>query len=112
MKPVMISGTGGPEPDNTDNAAVIRKDDKFYMLYRNPGSHISLAFSDNGTTWTSYSHNPVLSADYDEDLSGRGMENPRLVVDRKSVVKGKSVSVSVDNGGRRIIKKKTMKKDK
>src|SRR3546814_14664369 len=80
MKPVMISGTGGPEPDNTDNAAVIRKDDKFYMLYRNPGSHISLAFSDNGTTWTSYSHNPVLSADYAADLSGRGMENPRLVV--------------------------------
>src|SRR3546814_16907240 len=31
-------------------------------------------------------------------------------VDRKSVVEGKSVSVSVDSGGRRIIKKKTQKK--
>src|SRR3546814_17204491 len=29
--------------------------------------------------------------------------------DRKSVVQGKSVSVSVDLGGRRIIKKKTLK---
>src|SRR3546814_18830970 len=31
----------------------------------------------------------------------------RDVKDRKSVVKGKSVSVRVDRGGRRIIKKKT-----
>src|SRR3546814_16975473 len=30
-------------------------------------------------------------------------------IDRKSVVKGKSVSVSVDLGGRRIIKKNTQK---
>src|SRR3546814_15566024 len=30
----------------------------------------------------------------------------RVVLDRKSVVSGKSVSVSVDLGGRRIIKKK------
>src|SRR3546814_16825851 len=32
----------------------------------------------------------------------------RLVGDRKSVVSGKSVSVRVDLGGRRIIKKKTL----
>src|SRR3546814_16864103 len=32
--------------------------------------------------------------------------NPDSVEDRKSVVKGKSVSVRVDNGGRRFIKKK------
>src|SRR3546814_20220928 len=34
------------------------------------------------------------------------------VEDRKSVVKGKSVSVSVDLGGRRIIKKKKNKNNK
>src|SRR3546814_12211202 len=33
-----------------------------------------------------------------------------LMRDRKSVVEGKSVSVRVDHGGRRIIKKKTQKK--
>src|SRR3546814_12254323 len=33
-------------------------------------------------------------------------ENPEQLLDRKSVVKGKSVSVRVDLGGRRIIKKK------
>src|SRR3546814_14806103 len=32
------------------------------------------------------------------------------LLDRKSVVQGKSVSVRVDLGGRRIIKKKTIKK--
>src|SRR3546814_15298380 len=32
------------------------------------------------------------------------------IIDRKSVVKGKSVSVRVDLGGRRIIKKKKQKK--
>src|SRR3546814_13804507 len=34
------------------------------------------------------------------------------LVDRKSVVEGKSVSVLVDLGGRRIIKKKTTKNNK
>src|SRR3546814_14782691 len=32
-------------------------------------------------------------------------------IDRKSVVKGKSVSVRVDHGGRRTIKKKTARAD-
>src|SRR3546814_17435327 len=36
-----------------------------------------------------------------------GPQPRRLVQDRKSVVEGKSVSVRVDLGGRRIIKKKT-----
>src|SRR3546814_14071856 len=35
---------------------------------------------------------------------------PSTVTDRKSVVEGKSVSVRVDLGGRRIIKKKNKKK--
>src|SRR3546814_16183951 len=37
---------------------------------------------------------------------------PEQAVDRKSVVSGTSVSVRVDLGGRRIIKKKTRKKTK
>src|SRR3546814_18483548 len=36
----------------------------------------------------------------------QGRRHRRLATDRKSVVKGKSVSVRVDLGGRRIIKKK------
>src|SRR3546814_21170343 len=41
--------------------------------------------------------------------SGRGRASPpgRWPADRKSVVSGKSVSVRVDLGGRRILKKKT-----
>src|SRR3546814_19603557 len=35
-----------------------------------------------------------------------------VVVDRKSVASGKSVSVSVDLGGRRLLKKKRKKKSK
>src|SRR3546814_14254116 len=34
-----------------------------------------------------------------------------VLADRKSVVEGKSVSVRVDHGGRRIIKKQTITKD-
>src|SRR3546814_15829744 len=45
--------------------------------------------------------------DPDASRSGRGSTNQ----DRKSVVQGKSVSVRVALGGRRIIKKKTNKKD-
>src|SRR3546814_14347147 len=37
---------------------------------------------------------------------GRGEERGELVIDRKSVVSGKSVYVRVDLGGRRIIKHK------
>src|SRR3546814_18993549 len=41
-------------------------------------------------------------------IQGRSYKQPRLTAwqDRKRVVKGKSVSVSVDIGGRRIIKTK------
>src|SRR3546814_10937129 len=42
-----------------------------------------------------------------------GRRRPRACrADRKSVVKGKSVSVRVDLGGRRIIKKKNTKHEK
>src|SRR3546814_7705036 len=40
---------------------------------------------------------------------GRAQGDPRLGADRKSVVSGKSVSVRVDLGGRRIIKKNNIK---
>src|SRR3546814_19906354 len=40
------------------------------------------------------------------DLQARTMASDGGVSDRKSVVSGKSVSVRVDTGGRRIIKKK------
>src|SRR3546814_18502919 len=42
----------------------------------------------------------------------RKSDKIRYVVDRKSVVEGKSVSVRVDPGGRRYLKKKTHKKQK
>src|SRR3546814_11115512 len=60
MKPLMFPGTGGPEPDNPDNAAVIRTYDKFYMLYSHTGAHIRLAFYEHVTKWTSHSHHQVL----------------------------------------------------
>src|SRR3546814_15173817 len=45
-------------------------------------------------------------ADPQHAASRRSGRSDRGSVDRKSVVKGKSVSVRVDFGGRRIIKKK------
>src|SRR3546814_12368679 len=39
-------------------------------------------------------------------VAGGVMPRSRSIPDRKSVVKGKNVSVRVDRGGRRIIKKK------
>src|SRR3546814_20765501 len=42
----------------------------------------------------------------DEDIHAAGMKVRRRILDRKSVVEGTSVSVRVDLGGRRIIKKK------
>src|SRR3546814_14478510 len=44
--------------------------------------------------------------------AGRREESARRYQDRKRVVSGKSVSVRVDLGGRRIIKKKNSNKDK
>src|SRR3546814_11353652 len=52
---------------------------------------------------------PVAQSRVDvEQARGRGAEPVMLAagIDRKSVVEGKSVSVRVDLGGRRIIKKK------
>src|SRR3546814_15508257 len=57
------------------------------------GNGMLLAFSHQG---------PVL--DY---MPSRFTKPPRPPADRKSVVSGKSVSVRVDLGGRRYIKKKT-----
>src|SRR3546814_20010404 len=46
-----------------------------------------------------------------EDANGNfHVRKHTIDIDRKSVVKGKSVSVRVDLGGRRIIKKKKRKK--
>src|SRR3546814_16398491 len=42
----------------------------------------------------------------DRRYRARRRRIPRIAADRKSVVEGKSVSVRVDLGGRRIIKKK------
>src|SRR3546814_12090492 len=42
----------------------------------------------------------------DETLDGLSVTVPSQAQDRKSVVKGKSVAVRVDLGGRRIIRKK------
>src|SRR3546814_16859236 len=46
---------------------------------------------------------------YRDVQDGASASGEREGVDRKSVVSGKSVSVRVDLGGRRIIKKKTKK---
>src|SRR3546814_14592672 len=45
-----------------------------------------------------------VTLEYEGDVANM---NTRVLTDRKSVVEGKSVSVRVDIGGRRIIKKKT-----
>src|SRR3546814_20284108 len=55
---------------------------------------------DNGTDWSAYADSKAA----DRAVVYKG--------DRKSVVKGKSVSVRVDLGGRRIIKKTKEKKRK
>src|SRR3546814_19496622 len=48
---------------------------------------------------------PIRYADWPVGIMGLG------AIDRKSVVKGKSVSVRVDLGGRRIIKKQTIEQN-
>src|SRR3546814_16435733 len=47
---------------------------------------------------------------YNSHVAARQYEAFGFPADRKSVVKGKSVSVSVDPGGRRILKKKKKNK--
>src|SRR3546814_18307859 len=47
----------------------------------------------------------VLGRD-EQDQAAIGARFPAVLLDRKSVVSGKSVSVRVDLGGRRLIKKK------
>src|SRR3546814_13927014 len=56
--------------------------------------------------------NPLIFADTDEALSGGNFHAEPVALDRKSVVEGKSVSVRVDPGGRRLIKKKIYTKMK
>src|SRR3546814_16221313 len=61
----------------------------------------------NGCYWAPYPSNTYLQASL--RAAHRGMHGsgvPQLGLDRKSVVWGKSVSVRVDLGGRRNIKKK------
>src|SRR3546814_15117852 len=48
----------------------------------------------------------------DGDVAGCKFLRQRLRQDRKSVVKGRSVSVRLDLGGRRIIKKKNQQVDR
>src|SRR3546814_16697173 len=51
-------------------------------------------------------HSPSASARRLARFGGDGSSVPEIRIDRKSVVEGKSVSVRVDLGGRRIIKTK------
>src|SRR3546814_17692343 len=55
------------------------------------------------------SNDHLLTAAYANARLLRLADGPDEVQDRKSVVRGKSVSVRVDFGGRRIIKKKKSK---
>src|SRR3546814_12308870 len=57
----------------------------------------------------SYARNPAVLAEWGNDAMIQRAAADALVrvIDRKSVVSGKSVSVRVDLCGRRIIKKKT-----
>src|SRR3546814_11660036 len=54
-------------------------------------------------------HDP-LTVDHAAEAARPGGVDDRRREDRKSAVEGKSVSVRVDLGGRRILKKKTTKK--
>src|SRR3546814_15414661 len=74
---------------------------------------LTVPIPDNGTgrAAADYVHFQTFSTPFDEEtreLREEAIRRPAL--DRKSVVKGKSVSVRVDLGGRRIIKKKNKKK--
>src|SRR3546814_13461095 len=78
------------------------------MLANNPAYQGVTTRSKAGPVWTN-----VVNVSARALLKPLGWRNPRFVfvnsIDRKSVVYGKSVSVSVDLGGRRIITK-TIKK--
>jgi len=86
--PILTPEGDGWESENAYNPAVIKKDNKFYMLYRgedkdtslfkNYRSQIGLAISDDGINWERYPDNPVIKAEYDYELPG-GVEDPRLV---------------------------------
>lgn len=85
----VISPNGGNswDSENTYNPSVIKRDDKFYMLYRGEDSNkelfryfrsqIGLATSDDGLNWKRYENNPVIKADQNYELPG-GCEDPRL----------------------------------
>src|SRR3546814_12791879 len=65
------------------------------------------------TTTPASAERPTLEAiTGDAPLSGPSLMKPKIAPDRKRVVEGKSVSVRVDLGGRRMIKKKKNNKQK
>src|SRR3546814_14269826 len=64
------------------------------------GTGLALDLDDNDTGRDAYDQLIAWNPEEEEIIAGY-----RLIKDRKSVVEGKSVSVSVDLGGRRIIKK-------
>src|SRR3546814_20919239 len=68
-------------------------------------------WSDHVRSWTRWKHTPLILLRYEDmlvDSPGQlGSVARKLgITDRKSVVEGKRVSVRVDLGGRRLIKKK------
>src|SRR3546814_17598552 len=72
-----------------------------------PISAYYLAARGHDRPWQILLHDEHLRAGLANCPPARGA-NGRAIVDRKSVVSGKSVSVRVDLGGRRIINKKTL----
>src|SRR3546814_18481972 len=71
----------------------IRKDRVSFTGLAKGASVLALGFATSAVAQTTTTQDPAAST-------------PREARDRKSVVEGKSVSVRVDLGGRRIIKKK------
>src|SRR3546814_20242559 len=78
---------------------VPHKQPKRGRLWLNDGSCVRLRPEYPGHVW---------AYDFVEGRTHDGRKFCILTIDRKSVEKGKSVSVGVDLGGRRIIKKKKL----
>ncbi len=86
--PVMVPEGDGWESQNVYNPGVVRRGNRFYMLYRgessdtllyrNYRSQIGLATSRDGIKWKRYKGNPVIRAEYQYELPG-GVEDPRLI---------------------------------
>src|SRR3546814_20887843 len=69
----------------------------------------ALMSASTGEKTVTVAENSLLITRFDHPIPERTPQTPFSLIERKSVVKGKSVSVRVDIGGRRIIKKKTKK---